>query len=524
MNIENPADLYYTIHMLRKAKHYFNTSGHNIPAKHYTLKREYLIPQGVQLVTDDRYFTIWAPRQTGKTTYFLALAQKLESMGYDVLHINLENFKNVTEHDLLVFLASEFGRRLDIHLLTRSFPLFYNELLQIKDRKIVLIIDEIEGLNEEIFGQFLHTIRNLYSFRQEHGLKSVILVGVSNIVGVVQDHASPFNITDNLEIPYFTDEETFELLHMHEEETGQQFDRKVKEKITAVTANQPGLVNGFANRLVTRYPREKVIGYDHYLEVEDWYLTEAIDKNISNIINKAKQHREFVEKLLFTEVKQKFLINDEIIKFLHTHGLIKKDEGGYIEFWVPIYKKALYDVFYPIFNGESNRFFLNVDFKTLFYKDGRLNFDILVDNYKDYVKRRSFRYFREKDENTGKYKSIKEAALAYSFETYIQSLVQTLEGKSYLEPHTGLGRCDLVINIENREYVVEFKIFRDMVRFEKGKKQLAFYCGSVGISEGVYLVFVPNTVTLPGIKEGVENIHDIEIKTYIVFYDEEKDF
>jgi hypothetical protein len=63
-----------------------------------------------------------------------------------------------------------------------------------------------------------------------------------------------------------------------------------------------------------------------------------------------------------------------------------------------------------------------------------------------------------------------------------------------------------------------------MLRFEKGKKQLAFYCGSVGIAEGIYLVFVPNTVTLPTIKEGVENIDNIEIKTYIVLYDEEKDF
>jgi len=38
------------------------------------------------------------------------------------------------------------------------------------------------------------------------------------------NNASPFNIADNLEIPYFTGEETFELLHRHEEETGQLFD------------------------------------------------------------------------------------------------------------------------------------------------------------------------------------------------------------------------------------------------------------------------------------------------------------
>jgi len=103
-------------------------------------------------------------------------------------------------------------------------------------------------------------------------------------------------------------------------------------------------------------------------------------------------------------------------------------------------------------------------------------------------------------------------------------LYYTLDMIKKAKPHTGPGRCDLVINIKNREYVVEFKIFRDMVRFEKGKKQLAFYCGSAGINEGVYLVFVPNTVTLPGIKEQVETIDNIGIKTYIVLYDEEKDF
>lgn len=85
------------------------------------------------------------------------------------------------------------------------------------DGRYVLIIDEIDHPNPAYFGQFLHTIRNLYHSREDHGLKSVILVGVSNILGIVEDHASPFNIADNLDIPYFTREETFELLHQHEE-------------------------------------------------------------------------------------------------------------------------------------------------------------------------------------------------------------------------------------------------------------------------------------------------------------------
>ncbi len=509
--------------MIKKAKRYFNTSGPNIPAEHYTLEREPLIKKGIALVEDERYFTIWAPRQTGKSTYFRLLAKKLETTGCQVLHTNVENFKNVTEADFLQFLADEFEESLGLKLVSKTFAMFYNELKRIKNRNIVLIIDEIEGLNEDISGQFLHTIRNLYHFRDTHCLKSVILVGVSNIVGAVQDNASPFNIADNLNVPYFTTEETSQLLDMHQQETGRQFLPQVKEKISAITANQPGLVNGFANQLVERFPEKEIINYDDYLAVEDWYLTEAIDKNISNVINKAKQHRVFVENLLFLGAKYKFKINDDKIKFLHSHGLIRKDKDGYVAFWVPIYKKAVYDAFYPFSNGEGHRFFRNIDYEILFQKSGKVMFDKLIDNYKDYVKKRSFKYFREKDEH-GKYKSLKEAALAYSFETYIQAFLQEVEGKSYLEPHTALGKCDLLINIAGNEYVIEFKIYRSPGAFTKGKKQLAYYCKNVGVKEGIYLVFVPNTVTLSKVKENVESVDDIEIRTYIVHYDEEKDF
>lgn len=72
----------------------FNTSGPNIPHKHYTIRRTNLINKGIELVKDDRYFTIWAPRQTGKSTYFRQLAKELDKQNYKVAHINFENFKN----------------------------------------------------------------------------------------------------------------------------------------------------------------------------------------------------------------------------------------------------------------------------------------------------------------------------------------------------------------------------------------------------------------------------------------------
>ncbi|MCK4763231.1 MAG: hypothetical protein KAW12_13625, partial [Candidatus Aminicenantes bacterium] len=318
--------------------------------------------------------------------------------------------------------------------------------------------------------------------------------------------------------------ETRELLEMHETETGQLFAAEVKEKISYITGNQPGLVNGFAFQLVRRHPGKAEIEYDDYLQVEKWYIKIAIDKNISNIINKARRHRKFVERLLFNENPVEFTINDDRVKFLTAYGVIKNDEKGFITFNVPLYKKALFDAFYPFANGEADRFFRTLDFKTLFYEQGKLDFTGLIDNYKAYVKRRGFKYFREKDEKTGEYKNLKEAALGYSFETYIQSFIVEVEGKSYLEPHTGLGRCDLIVNLRGFEYVVEFKIYRSPASFEKGKGQLAYYARSIGVPEGIYLVFVPNTVKMPDIKEDAEDIDGVTIRTFIVYYDEDKDF
>ncbi len=68
----------------------FNTSGPNISRKHYTIQRTDLIKKGIELVKDDRYFTIWAPRQTGKSTYFRQLAEELKRHNYKVAHINFE--------------------------------------------------------------------------------------------------------------------------------------------------------------------------------------------------------------------------------------------------------------------------------------------------------------------------------------------------------------------------------------------------------------------------------------------------
>jgi hypothetical protein len=503
----------------------FNTSGPNIIAKHYTLPRLDIVEEGLKKIYDERYFTIWAPRQTGKSTYFRLLADKLLEEDYKVAHVNFENFKEAT----MVAFLDEFHRDLKngwgIDFTNKDLQETFTEIKRINEQKLVLIIDEVEGINPDFFGQFLHSIRNVYHTRTEHSLKSVVLVGVSNIVGVVQDNASPFNVTDNLNVPYFTNEEVLELFGQHEAETEQLFDPSVKTKISEITANQPGLVNGFAAKLVDNNPNKQLIDYDDYLLVEDWYLTEAIDKNVTNIVNKASRHRSFIEKLLFTEAKVPFQINREPIKFLFVNGIIKKDPEGFVTFWVPLYQKCLHSTFYPYLNGEQRRIQENIDIGDYFTPEGLLFMPKIIEKYKEYALKRGFRFFLERDDE-GKVISIKEAALMYSFETYINAFLGVIGGTSYIEAHTNLGRTDMIINIRGEEAVVESKVYQNITQFEKGKAQVAYYAHRMGLTTATYLVFVSSTVTHKDVVELPAFFEDknVLVTTYLVRYDLETDF
>lgn len=60
---------------------WFNISGPCRPEKHYMLSATIRLPNLTRLIQQESYFVIHAPRQTGKTTAMLALAEQITSMG-----------------------------------------------------------------------------------------------------------------------------------------------------------------------------------------------------------------------------------------------------------------------------------------------------------------------------------------------------------------------------------------------------------------------------------------------------------
>lgn len=139
----------------------------------------------------------------------------------------IENYRNASLNTFLLRLTDELNDFWGAAFKPIGITDVFHQIEKFETAKYVLIIDEVEGINDEYFHDFLHSVRNAYHSRKNHCLKSVVMIGVSNILDVISDNASPFNIADNLEIPYFTNDEVYDLLGQHEKETGQIIEKDV---------------------------------------------------------------------------------------------------------------------------------------------------------------------------------------------------------------------------------------------------------------------------------------------------------
>jgi hypothetical protein len=84
--------------------------------------------------------------------------------------------------------------------------------LQPQVQPLIWFIGEFEGIPDCVLGELMHTFRMIYHRKKYSSLHSVVLVGVSTIAELVISSASPFNVVDELKIPYFTFEEVYELI------------------------------------------------------------------------------------------------------------------------------------------------------------------------------------------------------------------------------------------------------------------------------------------------------------------------
>jgi hypothetical protein len=478
--------------LMRNNMREFNTTGPCDPARHYTVMREALITTSLVQVKKGRYFILFAPRQAGKTTFFKLLLNDLEKEeDFTTIWISFENLKTVSKEVFYRELNHELRYELSKHdipsELTIRDPIdlsHFFEKRRVHPKPIVLVIDEFEGIPDCVLSEVMHTFRKIYHKKEYHCLHSLILVGVSTIAELVVSSASPFNITEELQIPYFTFAEVTTLISQYVAESEQVFEDNVITAIYENTQGQPGLVCALCSYIVEKLATDRCqsVTMEHYYRAQHHFLTERFDKNIINIVQKAREKRHFMLRLLFDDELMAFTVDDPDIAWLYANGVVD-NRDGYVDILVPLYAKRLINAFRPSINGET-RHYINSPNETInkyLTSNNQLNINALLDEYRTYIRRRGFRAFDTEH--------LKEAAWHYSLDGFINFFIQRLGGQTYVEVPSGRGRTDILIRYQGDSDIIETKIYSDNSYFKRGKGQLAEYLKSEDISKGYYVVF-----------------------------------
>lgn len=468
---------------------YFNTSGPCNPDLHYTVMREELVATGQRLVEEGRYFTIFAPRQAGKTTYFQLLFRHLKEQNFTPVWISFESLRTIGREKFYQVMGHELQRALAAHGLKLNHSFVdqvdvqrFFEAARPQAPRIVLVIDEFEDVPESVMSELLHAFRKMYHQKEYYALHALALVGVGSLAELVVSSSSPFNIVDELQIPYFSQNEVEHLIQQYVADSGQRFEADVIQAIYHNTQGQPGLVCALCHHLVnvTAPLPSQPVSIDAFYKTLRHFLTERLDKNILNVVQKAKQKQSFMLRLLFDDNPIPFTVDDEDIAYLHANGVVDNVDG-FVEMPVPLYSKRLITAFRPLINGEATHYVSAQETFSEYISARGLSLHAILEKYREYVRRRGFRAF-----NT---EQLKEGAWHYSLDGFINFFIERLGGDTLIEVPTGRGRTDILIIFPGHRYIIETKVFVDDSYFQRGKRQLAEYLQSERLAEGYYVVF-----------------------------------
>ena len=517
----------------------FGTQGRLYPEDNYLVPRTAEVADFIRRVKEGKYIVLFAPRQTGKTTFFqLALEELIaKDSTYFPIQLNFEVYEGCTATDFYGGLAEDIHEKIVDVFQTRGIviPETFAEFLEnlqltnqlslrkcfrqlaglLKNQRIVLIIDEFDAIPRGAVKGFRRVLRDIYLSGKIRCPHSLGIVGVKNITQLDYDRSIlPFNIQDEFHLPNFTLEQVRELLTQYTDEVGQGFTPKVVKSLHKQTGGQPFLVNRFAQILTEEMniPKNETIAMEYFAAAHTKLLEET-NANITHLLTNIRRNPRFesiIMEIASYESGVRFNPDDPIIDELTTYGVIAKGPDGMCEILNPIYQQRILQAFKPLVNGLEQKYFpedTSPDLIDYLTPPGQIEMPLLLDNFRDFVARAGFRILQVPD-------TPKEFVGQYLLYAYLDQFVQLVRGNIYLEGQTGRGKMDITIFHNARKYIVETKIWEGPRSYQAGKKQLAAYLQLEGAAEGYYVVFDHRQVPEPRVE--TETIEGVNIRSYVI--------
>jgi hypothetical protein len=485
---------------------FFNVTGFCNPERHYIIDPlRGLNDQIVKLIKDQYYFTMHAPRQSGKTTMLHSLMHKINAEGENIcLVFSLESagYRSITEADANtkivkaiitsagLFLEEQFRPKLSKELSYYSMKDLLSEWCIQLPKHLVLLVDEIDSLYDDVLISVLRQFRDGFQLRPTNFPSSVVLVGLRDVRDYkekVRDgmnsmgSGSPFNIkAESFRLNNFTKEQIQRLLQQYTDEGGQAFSEKVVDLFVSYTGGQPWLVNALACEIVY-----KILNYDVSKEVTPEIVAQAKenlivrrDTHLDSLIDKLHNPRvrPIIDGLLSGIDVSYDSYNDDL-GYIEDLGLVVNDIDKGIIITNQIYNEIIPRVLNKNFQDLMAP---KVERQWYIKSDGKLDLDLLLKDFQKFYRRNSESWL-------GNF-SFQESGKQLLLMAFLQRIVNG-GGKIDREMAVGRGRCDLYIEFEGDCFVLELKIKYSEEYAEEGRDQISGYLDKVGLPHGYLILF-----------------------------------
>ncbi|MBF0451805.1 MAG: AAA-like domain-containing protein [Candidatus Magnetomorum sp.] len=500
----------------------FHSYGPVDAEEHFCVERQELIQLcASQLIGNQKkgghYFTIWAPRQTGKTWLIRQSVLQIKKLYADscvVGDISMQGYALSNNDDPVTLFfkcfQKELGNELDLIIKDVNS---WNQWLELFEKQrglfkkpLILLIDEFDKLPQDIIDHVVSMFRHMYLSRDHYMLHGLALIGVRAVLGVDSKKGSPFNVQRSIHIPNLTVEEVQKMFDDYQAETGQKIDFQVVQQLYDITNGQPGLIGWFGELLTEKFNHDpdKRINMDLWDEVYAASLHIEHNNTIQNMIVKAKTEYKSAVLKLFNEANIDFSFNIDWCNYMYMHGLIIYEkirhlkEIRYVCRFSSLYvQSCLYTVFTnEIAQSQSGQVMAldPLDFLEDVFEPPILNIPALLDRYKHYLKR-----LKDNGENPWANQPRRKSDFHFTeavghFHLYYW-LKMVLNDICSVIPEfpTGNGKVDLHLVCEDKKGLIEVKSFANANKYKMAITQAASYAMQTMHDNVTIAMFAPFT-------------------------------
>ena len=486
---------------------------------HYCVQRKEMIARCTEQLVGSpeeggHFFTIWAPRQAGKTWLMRQVKQEIAAGFPDRFIIGTMSVQGVVLKD-----EEPDEKFLDkVPMLMRetfktdsmpapadweSFRSLFSRDNNLFGKPVILFIDEFDSLPPNVIDRLVTMFRDMYLKREDYLIHGLALIGVRAVLGVESLRGSPFNIQRSLHVPNLTSEEVEDMFRQYQEESGQKIEPEVVKSLYDSTRGQPGLVGWFGELLTEKFNPEK----DKIIDMTQWKRTYRRSCNtewnntVLNLIKKAKgEYRDHILEL-FNNAEVPFTLDADWCNYIYLHGIIDYEtitapdgqEKDICRFASPFVQLRIYNALTQELVGHRTPILAldPLDDLADVFDPPELNVPALIQRYRDYLKRLKAKGLNPwKDQPRRTDLHLTEYVGHFHLYAWLQ---YATDGQCAVSPEfpTGNGRVDLHLRCGQKRGIIEVKSFTSHSKAANARIQAARYAAMMKLNAVTLVLFTP---------------------------------